>query len=37
MDFNIGCVAGMSAAILQVVPATTLDTDLWIDLHSRST
>jgi hypothetical protein len=28
-------VAGMSAAILQGVPATTLDTDLWIDLPSR--
>jgi len=25
----------MSAAILQGVPATTLDTDLWIDLPSR--
>src|SRR5262249_32443776 len=28
-------VAGMSAAILQGVPATTLDTDLWIGLPSR--
>ena len=28
-------VAGMSAAILQGVPATTLDTDLWMDLPSR--
>lgn len=28
-------VAGMSAAILQGVPATTLDTDLWIDLPER--
>lgn len=26
---------GMSAAILQGVPATTLDTDIWIDLPSR--
>jgi hypothetical protein len=26
----------MSAAILQGVPATTLDTDLWIDLPTRS-
>jgi hypothetical protein len=26
----------MSAAILQGVPATTLDTDLWIDLPERS-
>lgn len=26
----------MSGAILQGVPATTLDTDLWIDLPSRS-
>lgn len=25
----------MSAAILQGVPATTLDTDLWVDLPSR--
>lgn len=25
----------MSAAILQGVPATTLDTDLWIDLPER--
>jgi len=29
-------VAGMSAAILQGVPATTLDTDLWIDLPPRN-
>ena len=28
-------IAGMSGAILQGVPATTLDTDLWIDLPSR--
>ena len=28
-------VAGMSAAILQGVPATTLDTDFWIDLPPR--
>jgi hypothetical protein len=28
-------VAGMSAAVLQGVPATTLDTDLWIDLPPR--
>jgi hypothetical protein len=28
-------VAGMSAAILQGCPATTLDTDLWIDLPAR--
>jgi hypothetical protein len=28
-------VAGMSAAILQGCPATTLDTDLWIDLPPR--
>src|SRR5439155_13907474 len=28
-------IAGMSAAILQGVPATTLDTDLWIDLPPR--
>lgn len=28
-------VAGMSGAILQGVPATTLDTDLWIDLPPR--
>jgi len=28
-------VAGMSAAILQGVPATTLDTHLWIDLPAR--
>ncbi len=26
---------GMSAAILQGVPATTLDTDLWVDLPER--
>ena len=26
---------GMAAAILQGVPATTLDTDLWIDLPER--
>lgn len=26
---------GMSAAILQGVPASTLDTDLWVDLPSR--
>ncbi len=26
----------MSAAILQGVPATTLDTDLWVDLPSRA-
>ena len=26
----------MSAAILQGVPATTLDTDLWLDLPERS-
>ncbi len=26
----------MSAAILQGVPATTLDTDLWVDLPERS-
>ena len=25
----------MSGAILQGVPATTLDTDIWIDLSSR--
>jgi hypothetical protein len=28
-------VAGMSAAILQGVPATTLDTDLWVELLER--
>ena len=28
-------VVGMSGAILQGAPATTLDTDLWIDLPSR--
>jgi len=28
-------VAGMSSAILQGVPASTLDTDLWIDLPER--
>src|SRR5579859_8308015 len=28
-------IAGMSAAILQGVPATTLDTDIWVDLPSR--
>src|SRR6059036_2808346 len=28
-------ITGMSGAILQGVPATTLDTDLWIDLPSR--
>lgn len=28
-------VAGMSSAILQGVPATTLDTDLWIGLPER--
>jgi hypothetical protein len=28
-------VAGMSGAILQGVPASTLDTDLWIDLPER--
>ena len=28
-------VVGMSAAILQGCPSTTLDTDLWIDLPSR--
>ena len=28
-------IAGMSAAILQGVPATTLDTDIWIDLPER--
>jgi hypothetical protein len=26
----------MSAAVLQGVPATTLDTDIWVDLPSRS-
>ena len=25
-------IAGMSAAILQGVPATTLDTDIWVEL-----
>jgi hypothetical protein len=28
-------IAGMSGAILQGVPATTLDTDIWVDLPSR--
>ena len=28
-------VAGMSAAILQGAPATTLDTDLWVELPER--
>lgn len=28
-------IAGMSAAILQGVPATTLDTDIWVDLPAR--
>jgi hypothetical protein len=28
-------IAGMSAAVLQGVPATTLDTDIWIDLPER--
>ncbi|MDD2710936.1 MAG: hypothetical protein PHV34_23410 [Verrucomicrobiae bacterium] len=28
-------IAGMSAAILQGVPATTLDTDIWVDLPER--
>jgi hypothetical protein len=28
-------IAGMSAAILQGTPATTLDTDIWIDLPER--
>ena len=28
-------IVGMSGAILQGVPATTLDTDIWIDLNSR--
>ncbi|MDB6035522.1 MAG: hypothetical protein JWM16_5860 [Verrucomicrobiales bacterium] len=28
-------IVGMSAAILQGVPATTLDTDIWIDLPPR--
>jgi hypothetical protein len=28
-------IAGMSGAILQGVPATTLDTDIWIDLPPR--
>jgi len=27
--------AGMTAAILQGAPATTLDTDIWIDLQER--
>jgi len=26
---------GMSAAIIQGVPATTLDTDIWVDLPER--
>jgi hypothetical protein len=26
---------GMSAAIIQGVPATTLDTDIWVDLPLR--
>ncbi len=29
-------IAGMSAAILQGVPATTLDTDIWVDVPERS-
>src|SRR5258708_28377334 len=29
-------IAGMSGAILQGVPATTLDTDIWIDLPSHA-
>lgn len=29
-------IAGMSAAILQGAPATTLDTDIWVDLPSRA-
>src|SRR5262249_6576048 len=29
-------IAGMSAAVLQGVPATTLDTDIWIDLPTRA-
>ena len=33
IDFQI---AGMSAALLQGVPVTTLDADLWIDLPERS-
>lgn len=28
-------IVGMSGAILQGVPATTLDTDIWVDLPSR--
>jgi hypothetical protein len=28
-------IAGMSAAILQGVPSTTLDTDIWVDLKER--
>ncbi len=28
-------IAGMSAAVLQGVPATTLDTDIWLDLPAR--
>jgi hypothetical protein len=28
-------IVGMSGAILQGVPATTLDTDIWLDLPSR--
>ena len=28
-------IAGMSAAILQGVPATTIDTDIWVELPSR--
>jgi hypothetical protein len=28
-------IAGMSAAVLQGAPATTLDTDIWIDLPER--
>ncbi|MEM9445876.1 MAG: hypothetical protein AAGA18_11055 [Verrucomicrobiota bacterium] len=28
-------IAGMSAAVLQGVPATTLDTNIWIDLPKR--
>jgi hypothetical protein len=28
-------IVGMSGAILQGVPATTLDTDIWMDLPSR--
>jgi hypothetical protein len=28
-------IAGMTAAILQGAPATTLDTDIWIDLPER--